>query len=77
MEETRISWLNLLNFMRFLRYGLIRCVPGENWLGCPVWIVKARYGVLLECPAAGRILYYCGGLSCGIAATAVGWALDV
>jgi hypothetical protein len=29
MEETRISWLNLLNFMRFLRRGLVRCGPIE------------------------------------------------
>jgi hypothetical protein len=27
MEETRKSWLNLLNFMRFLRRGLVRCEP--------------------------------------------------
>src|ERR1039458_7849843 len=53
MEETRKSWLNLLNFMRFLRCGLVSCEPQENWLGCPVCIVKARYGVLLECPAEG------------------------
>jgi hypothetical protein len=54
MEETRKSWLNLLNFMRFLRSGLVRSEPKENWLSCPVCIVKARYGVLLECPAEDR-----------------------
>jgi hypothetical protein len=27
MEETRKSWLNLLNFMRFLRRGLVSCKP--------------------------------------------------
>src|ERR1039457_5285572 len=54
MEETRKSWLNLLNFMRFLRRGLVMCEPQENWLGCPVSIVKAQYGVLLERLAASR-----------------------
>jgi hypothetical protein len=27
MEETRKSWLTLLNFMRFLRRGLVSCKP--------------------------------------------------
>src|ERR1035441_872347 len=72
-EETRKSWLNLLNFMRFLRRGLVRCQPRKNWLGCPVGIVKARYGVLPESCHAGD---YYGVTLCGTAATAVGRALD-
>jgi len=30
MEETRKSWLNLLNFMRFLRRGLAICEPRKT-----------------------------------------------
>src|SRR5208283_5409013 len=46
MEETRKSWLNLLNFMCFLRHGPTVRAPGKTCLGCPAIIVKARYGVL-------------------------------
>src|ERR1019366_2077440 len=54
--ETRNSWLNLLNFMRFLRCGPSGSSPRKTRLGCPVDIVKARYGVLLPAPfrALGR-----------------------
>src|ERR1035438_4214848 len=45
--ETRNSWLNLLNFMRFLRCGPSGSSSRKTRLGCPVDIVKARYGVLL------------------------------
>jgi hypothetical protein len=30
MEEARKSWLNLLNFMRFLRRGLVICEPRKT-----------------------------------------------
>jgi len=39
--------------MRFLRRGAIGCKASENWLSCPIGIVKARYGVLLICVVLG------------------------
>src|ERR1035437_581919 len=73
-EKTRKNWLNLLNFMRFLRRGPIRCEPRENRLSCPVGIVKAQYGGLLK---SGRAIDSYGVTLCGTAATAVGRALEV
>ena len=49
IAETRASWLNLLNFMRFLRHGLFASKAlKKSRLRCPVFIVKAAYGVLPE-----------------------------
>ena len=54
IAETRASWLNLLNFMRFLRHGLLAAKAlKKSRLRCPVFIVKGAYGVLPE-PAAMR-----------------------
>src|SRR5208337_1629230 len=54
IAETRASWLNLLNFMRFLRHGpLASKALKKSRLRCPVCIVKAANGVLPE-PAAMR-----------------------
>src|SRR5580693_5276000 len=47
IAETRASWLNLLNFMRFLRHGLLAAKAlKKSRLRCPVFIVKAANGVL-------------------------------
>src|ERR1039458_5800957 len=47
IAETRASWLNLLNFMRFLRHGPFASKAlKKSRLRCPVFIVKAAYGVL-------------------------------
>src|SRR5580658_7663163 len=55
ITETRASWLNLLNFMRFLRHGpLAAKALKKSRLRCLVFIVKAAYGVLLEPAATGE-----------------------
>src|ERR1039458_6764176 len=51
IAETRASWLNLLNFMRFLRHGPFASKAlKKSRLRCPVFIVKAAYGVLPPAP---------------------------
>ena len=92
MEETRKSWLRFAELHALPSSWAISVEPKENWFGCPVRIVKALYGVLRSLPASGRavnllaqILFTAGVDSggsassespCGIAATAVGLALD-
>src|ERR1700691_5779069 len=72
MIETRNSWLSLLNFMRFLRRGPSGSSPRKTRLGCPVLIVKARYGVLRVNPAlragtcAGYLLGTAGALRAAV-----------
>jgi hypothetical protein len=60
MRETRNNWLSLLNFMRFLRREPSASGPRKTRLGCPVFIVKASYGVLLVNPVSpGRLAGAC------------------
>src|ERR1039457_5866597 len=64
IEETRKSWLNLLNFMRFLRRGPIAASPMRTGWVAPYLL----YGVLLvrplqisgaAMPASMRTLHQC------------------
>src|SRR5208282_3864698 len=51
IAETRASWLNLLNFMLFLRHGPFGSKAlKKTRLRCPVFIVKAASGVLPPAP---------------------------
>src|SRR5208337_4783022 len=55
IAETRASWLNLLNFMRFLRHGPSGSKAlKKSRLRCPVIIVKAASGVLPKPAAPGE-----------------------
>ena len=77
MEETRKSWLNLLNFMRFLRRGLVKLQAQRKLVKLPRMHCKSPVrgaASVLRRRAEGA--HHFRETLCGTAATAVGWALD-